>query len=212
ADCHRIVAQALAEALSLEPDLRVVAFVTSGDDLVREALRLRPDVVIVDQLLPDIDGVAVTRRLRELLPSARVIVLSAQSAVPATGDAVEAGVDRVIPKSATLRDVVAAVRAAPVADPSAAADPSGPAAPSSSDQPGASGASLGRARLTEREYQVLREMATGADNDTIAQRLVISPHTIRTHVQNIMHKLHAHSKLEVVTTALRLGLIDLPPR
>ncbi|GIW07410.1 MAG: DNA-binding response regulator [Dehalococcoidia bacterium] len=210
ADDHQLVAQALSDVLSHEPDFHVVGLAYDGASAIREAARLQPDVVLMDIQMPGLDGVAATREIRAARPETKVVIITASERSRAVLDAVDAGASGFIQKESALDEVIGAVRAA------------------SQGEMLLSGARLRRlladlrerhrrvngaepsVRLTDRELEVLQELAAGNDNATIAEKLVISPHTLRTHFQNIMHKFNAHSKLEVVTLALRQGLIDVP--
>ncbi|MFN8535242.1 MAG: response regulator transcription factor [Dehalococcoidia bacterium] len=208
ADDHQTVAQALSEVLDHEADLEVVGIAFDGDSAIRESARLQPDVVLMDIQMPGRDGVSATRAIREAHPETRVVILTASEQSQAVIDAIDAGASGFVSKDRALAEVIFAVRAA------------------FQGEMLISGAQLQRilaalrerrrrvdgeaVHLTEREREVLQELASGSDNTTIARKLVISPHTLRTHFQNIMHKFNAHSKLEIVTLALRQGLIEVP--
>jgi two-component system response regulator NreC len=210
ADDHQIVAQALSDVLGHEPDLEVVGIALDGDDAVRQADRLQPDVVLMDIQMPGRDGVAATRAIRQARPETRVVMLTASDQSQAVIDAIGAGASGFVTKDRALADVARAVRAAFADDLFVTGAQVQHMLDDLRERQRRAKPETPPVHLTERERQVLAELAAGADNATIAERLVISPHTLRTHYQNIMHKFNAHSKLEVVTMALRYGLIDVP--
>lgn len=195
---HRMVAEGLSRALSAEPDIDVVgtaATLAEAHPLVR---RLHPDVVLMDYRLPDGDGITATRHIHTAQPSTRVVILTASDDATVLADALEAGCSGYVTKDRSVLDMVAAVRAAHRGTWTV------------------SGATLGallqRARrpavdLTAREAEVLELMGEGLTNAAMAARLDISVNTVRNHVQSLIAKLGAHSKLEAVAIALRDGLI-----
>ncbi|MCL6647943.1 MAG: response regulator transcription factor [Chloroflexi bacterium] len=210
ADDHQIVAQALSDVLSHDPELEVVGVAYDGESAVREAVRLQPDVVLMDILMPGRDGVSATRAIREARPATKVVILTSSEQSRAVIDAIEAGASGYVTKDRALADVKEAVRAAHQGEILASRAQLQRILADLRERRRRSAPPTPTVRLTEREREVLQELAAGNDNATIAEKLVISPHTLRTHFQNIMHKFNAHSKLEVVTLALRQGLIELP--
>ncbi|MCS6802256.1 MAG: response regulator transcription factor [Chloroflexota bacterium] len=210
ADDHQLVAQALRDVLSHEPDLEVVGVAYDGESAIREAARLQPDVVLMDIQMPGRDGVAATREIRAARPETKVVMLTATERSRAVLDAVDAGASGFIQKENALEDVIGAVRAAHQGEMLLAGPRLRRLLADLRERHRRGNGGAPPVRLTERELEVLQELAAGNDAATIAEKLVISPHTLRTHFQNIMHKFNAHSKLEVLTLAIRHGLIDVP--
>ena len=210
ADDHQLVAQALRDVLSHEPDFEVVGVAYNGESAVRDAARLQPDVVLMDIQMPGRDGVAATRAIRAARPETKVIMLTAAERSRAVLDAVEAGASGFIQKENALEAVIGAVRAAYQGEMLLSGERLRRLLADLRERQRRGDGATPSVRLTDREREVLQELAAGHDTATIAEKLVISPHTLRTHFQNIMHKFNAHSKLEVVTLALRQGLIDVP--
>jgi DNA-binding NarL/FixJ family response regulator len=210
ADDHQLVAQALRDVLSHEPDFEVVGVAYNGESAVRDAARLQPDVVLMDIQMPGRDGVAATRAIRAARPETKVIMLTAAERSRAVLDAVEAGASGFIQKENALEAVIGAVRAAYQGEMLLSGERLRRLLADLRERQRRGHGATPSVRLTDREREVLQELAAGHDTATIAEKLVISPHTLRTHFQNIMHKFNAHSKLEVVTLALRQGLIDVP--
>jgi len=205
-DDHPMWRDAVARDLT-EAGYEVVATVTDGGQALRVANAARPDVVVLDLQLPDMSGVEVTRGLRAAHPAARVLVLSASGEQQDVLDAVKAGAVGYLLKSAARPEFLDAVRRTADGDavftPGLAALVLGEfrrlaAAPArdSADAP----------RLTERETEILRMIATGRSYKQIATRLVLSHRTVQNHVQNTLSKLHLHNRVELVRYAIEHGL------
>ena len=209
-DDHRLILESLARVLSSEPDIKIVATATTVAE-ARDAARDQVDVVLMDYRLPDGTGVEATRTIKARWPSCRIVMLTALDDDETVLESIQAGADGYLTKDKAIEDVVATVRAAHagatllprsviiaiarrVAE---ARDRQAERTPVES--------------LTPRELEVLRALTEGLASKEICDHLSIAPNTLRTHVQNIMGKLHAHSKLEAVAFALRHKLVE-PPR
>jgi len=201
-DDHRMVATSLSLALGQAPQLRVVA---TADSLAaaRAALAAEPpDVVVLDEELPDGAGVDAIEEFRAIAPDVKVILLTAAADDATLVAATEAGCSGYLMKTGSIEELEAAVRAA--------------AAGEVLISPSLLGHLVARVRrpeerrgsdLTARELEVLRLIAEGLDNATIAERLGLSVNTVRNHVQNILSKLNVHSKLEALAVVVREGLL-----
>jgi DNA-binding NarL/FixJ family response regulator len=210
-DDHQLLADSLARSLSAEPDIEVIGVAGSVAEAKRLA-RERMDVVLMDVRLPDGTGADATRAIKARWPDARVVMLSAVQDDETVLDSIQAGADGYLTKDRAVEDVVAAVRDARAGETllprevivaianRVAVSLQHPEADRPSVEP-----------LTTRELEVLRLLAEGRSSADIAASLAITRNTLRTHVGNLMSKLHAHSKLEAVTIALRLHIIE-PPR
>jgi len=197
-DDHPMWRDAVARDLA-EAGYDVVATVSDGAQALRVAAAAQPDVVVLDLQLPDMSGVEVTRGLRAAHPAARVLVLSASGEQQDVLDAVKAGAVGYLLKSAARPEFLDAVRR--TADGDAVftpADSAGDGRESREDAP----------RLTERETEILRMVATGMSYKQIATRLVLSHRTVQNHVQNTLGKLHLHNRIELVRYAIEHGLTD----
>lgn len=206
---HRLVAEGLASMLNATPDIQVVGTAATTTDAVRLAALEQPVVVVMDSHLPDGAGADVVSRIREDLPTVAIVFLSADESEAAMIAAVRAGACAYLPKSRTTADVVDAVRRA------ADGEMLIPAAQLA--QLLARSHEMARDEderrrllesLTRREREVLACMAEGLDNRAIAAELGIGFTTVRGHVQNILEKLDAHSKLEALACAARYALLD----
>jgi DNA-binding NarL/FixJ family response regulator len=209
-DDHRLVLDALTRVIGLEPDMRIVGAAVSVAE-VREAAGLQADVALMDYHLQDGTGVEATRLIKARWPSCRVLMLTGIDDDETILEAIQAGADGYLTKDRVVADVVAAVRAA---------HEGAILLPPSTVVTIARRVAEARDRrsvqtpvvpLTPRELEILRALTEGLGTREICERLAIAPNTLRTHVQNIMGKLHVHSKLEAVAFALRHKLVE-PPR
>ena len=209
-DDQQLLADSLARLLAAEPDIEVVGVAGTVAE-ARAMARVRMDVVLMDYRLPDGTGADATRSIKSRWPDARVVMLTAVADDGTVLESIQAGADGYLTKDRAVEDLVTAVRDAAagetllprsvimgIAQRVAAARERAPDRPSVEP-------------LTARELEVLRALADGMTTPAICEHLDISRNTLRTHVQNVMTKLHAHSKLEAVTVALRLRIIE-PPR
>jgi DNA-binding NarL/FixJ family response regulator len=196
-DDHRMVSQSLRVVLEQEPDIEVVATAASVIDAIAAAGAHRPDVILMDYYLPDGDGLTAAAQVMALDPSIKIIVLTGSDDPHALGRAMESGCLGYLDKVGSLEDLAPAVRAAAAGHVVISADQLGQLLPSGS----------GPAALTKREREILYLLAEGRTNQAIAAQLVLSVHTVRTHVQTILVKLGAHSKLEAVAIAKRRRLL-----
>ena len=193
--------------------LTVVATASDGAEAVRRAAAVRPDVVVTDLQMPVVDGVEATRQVVAASPGTRVLVLSASGEHADVLEAVKAGATGYLVKSASAAELVEAVRRTAAGDPVFTAGLAGLVLGEFrrlADNPGVPGAP-GAPRLTDRETEVLRLVATGLSYKQIAARLVLSHRTVQNHVQNTLGKLQLHNRVELVRYAIDQGL-DLPDR
>ena len=204
ADGHALFREAITSALEAHDGIVVVADVGDGPDAIAKAMQLRPDCAFVDVHLAGIDGIEVTRRIKERLPDCAVIVLAPTEDVAPLVAAIEAGASGFLTKDCPLTDLIAAahavLRGETVVPPRLLAPLLSGLMRHRKEQ---DEAMRRLARLTRREREVLALLAQGAGNERIAENLVISPQTARTHVQNLITKLGVHSRLEAAMFAAR---------
>jgi len=203
-DDHRTFAELLTQAIDRESDLVSVGHATTGAQAVAKFAELRPDVVLMDLQLPDIDGFTATAQILSISPDTRVIMLTAHVNPTVVANAAQSGVCRFMPKDGHFADLLNSVRTATPGN--LAMDPAlwGRLI----DQPRPTRPGLARP-LSQRELAVLIRLAEGRDITSIARELHISSHTGRGHVKSLLAKLGAHSQLEAVIIAARIGIIQI---
>lgn len=210
-DDHTVLRDGLKMLLSLEPDLEVVGEAGQGREGIAVAQSLHPDVVVTDVGLPDIDGVEVTKRLRDLLPETRVLVLTVHDEDHYVFTLIQAGASGYLLKNAAGTDLVDAIRAIgggkPWLQPEIAQRLMNLAAGKMAARPKSGLESLIEP-LTSREIEVLRLLAGAASNRELAEQLAISPRTVETHLANIYGKLGVRGRTEAMLWAIREGIVS----
>ena len=209
-DDHRLILESLARVLDQEPDINIVGTATTVSE-AKEVAREPVDVVLMDYWLPDGTGVEATRTIKARWPSSRIIMLTAVDDDETVLESIQAGADGYLTKDKDIDDVVATVRAANAGATLLPRDVIVTIAKRVAESRDRQAERTPVESLTPRELEVLKALVEGLSTPSICERLVITPNTLRTHVQNIMGKLHVHSKLEAVSFALRYKLVD-PPR
>ena len=212
ADDHALYRRGLVMELDDADDIEVVAEAASGEEAVESASHLAPDVVLMDVRMPGIGGIEATRQLSEQIPTTRILMLSVSDEDDDLFEAVKAGAAGYLLKESSILDIADAARRVAsghsfvsprlatrlleeFADMARRLEPSG-----GSEPPGPT--------LTEREVEVLRTMAEGADNRAIAAAVGLTEHSVRNHVRNILEKLQLHSRAEAVLFAVRTRIVD----
>ena len=200
-DDHTMVRRGLATFLKVFDDLQLVGEAESGAAAIQLCGEILPDVVLMDMVMPDMDGAAATRAICQKYPQVQVIALTSFKEGDLVKEALEAGAIAYLLKDVSADDLVRAIRAAHAGratlSPAAAQ-----ALVERANQPPPPGLDL-----TERERDVLALMVEGLNNTQIAGRLTVSPSTIKSHVSNILSKLDVTSRTEAVTLALRNRII-----
>jgi len=211
ADDHRILREGLRSLLAQGPDLEVVGEASDGEQLVRLAAELQPDLVIVDVVMPAVDGVEATRQIRASLPSVKVIALSMHSDRRFVSEMVRAGALGYLVKDSAFEELSQAVRAVMSNRPYFSSVITGLLVEDFVRQASAPerGAAGPLDLLTAREREVLSLLAEGKRVKEIAFHLKISAKTVESHRQNIMDKLEIHSTIELTRYALREGLTSI---
>lgn len=205
---HRAVAGAFAAMLSRHDDMRVVGMAASIAEAKRVAFDEAPDVVLMDYHLPDGTGAEATAAIRRLHPKCQVIMLTGSAEPSGMLSAFEAGASGYLLKTQPAEDVVEAVRRAAAGEMLISIETVGVLLRQRRERERAdAGRERVLASLTPREREVLGLMAQGLDNDEIAARLVVSLNTVRMHVQNVLDKLDAHSRLQAVIRASEYGIV-----
>ncbi len=203
ADDHPVVRHGLRLLLELQEDLDFVGEAADGAEAVALAERLLPDVVLMDLVMPELDGIEATRRIRAVSPSTQVIVLTSFAEDEKVFPAIKAGAAGYLLKEAQPQELLDAVRRVHRGEgllhPSVAAKVMRELAERVEEEPA----------LTERELEVLRLLARGLSNKLIAQELVISEKTVKTHVSTVLVKLHLSDRTQAALYAVRRKLVEL---
>jgi NarL family two-component system response regulator LiaR len=199
-DDHAMVRRGLATFLGVFDDLELVGEAANGEAAIQLCAQVRPDVVLMDIVMPDVDGVTATRAIRGQFPEIQVVALTSFKDKGLVQDALQAGAIGYLLKDVSADTLAEAIRAAH--------------AGRATLSPGAAQA-LARAAaqpppghdLTERECDVLALLVQGLNNTQIADKLVVSPSTIKSHVSHILSKLGVASRTEAAALAVRHGLV-----
>ena len=201
-DDHGVVRQGLRMFLGLDPELEVVGEAANGAEALRMARELEPDVVLMDLLMPVMDGIAATDAIRAEMPDVEVIALTSVLEDTSVSDAVRAGAIGYLLKNTEADELGRAIKAA--ADGQVQLAPEAAArlmrevrAPESPES------------LTERETEVLKLLALGKANKQIANSLFIGEKTVKTHVSSILMKLGVQSRTQAALHAVRIGLVSI---
>jgi DNA-binding NarL/FixJ family response regulator len=205
-DDHRAFSEALGMAVDLQQDLRCVGLAATAKEGLDLITRERPDVAIVDVMLPDLDGIELTRRVHELSPEPRVIVLTARTDVAVMAQAASAGACGFVPKERPVAEILTTIRTA--AEGEISLDRSTLVSLIGRlERPSEAARFPRRSQLTPRQLEVLSLLAEGRNVQEIAKDLHLSVHTCRGAVKAILSKLGVHSQLEAVVKASREGLL-----
>lgn len=212
-DDHAVVRQGLRTFLELQDDpsalpIQVVGEAANGVEAVDLARRLQPDVVLLDLVMPEMDGIEATSRIIEDSPHSRVIILTSFGEEDRVFPAIRAGAQGYLLKDIAPQDLVQAVRAAYLGQVQLHPDIARTlmSAVASKEESPARQSAPPFEELTERELEVLRLIAEGLNNREIADKLVISDKTVKTHVSSILSKLHLGDRTQAAIYALRHGL------
>jgi NarL family two-component system response regulator LiaR len=201
ADDHEVVRDGLKAFLSVDADLELIGEASDGREAVEMTGRLKPDVVLMDLVMPTMDGIEATAAVRRDFPEVAVIALTSGLEGATVADAVRAGAIGYLLKNASVQDLHRAIKAAAAGQvflsPEAAAQLVRRVKAPESGEP-----------LTPREVDVLRLMALGRANKEIARELRIGEETVKTHVRKILSKLQAASRTQAALHAIRTGLVS----
>jgi DNA-binding NarL/FixJ family response regulator len=203
-DNHTLFRQGLVSLLQSEPGYKVLGEASSGEEALRLIPELRPDVVLMDVKMPGIGGVEATRRLLEGDPEARVLMLTVSEEEEILFAAIQAGARGYILKNADAGELLEAIQRVHAGE--AMLSPAMTLRLLQTLKSGGIPAPLPELPLTSREQDVFHLLAQGASNRQIAETLMITENTVKTHVRNILEKLELHSRTEVAAFARRQSL------
>lgn len=206
ADDHAVVREGLRALIGTEPGMQLVGEAADGLEAVQQARSQKPDVVLLDLVMPRMDGIEAIDRIRDEDPAARILVLTSFAEDEKVFSAVKAGALGYLLKDASPQELLQAIREVHEGEPSM--------------QPGIAHKVMRELQrvsnlppteepLTERELQVLQFVAQGLTNQEIADKLVVSERTVRAHVSHILDKLHVANRTQAALHALKEGLAKL---
>lgn len=207
-DDHQVVRQGLRTFLELQDDILVVGEAMDGGTAVEMARQLDPDVILMDLVMPHMDGIEATRQVKALETGAKVIALTSFTENEKVFPAIQAGAASYLLKDVSPDDLVDAIRAAHRGEARLHPD----VLQKLMEQVASQGTPQREPQvesLTERELEVVRLVAQGRNNHEIAQELVISEKTVKTHISNILGKLHLEDRTQLAIYAYKTGLVEL---
>jgi two-component system, NarL family, response regulator LiaR len=204
-DDHIVVRQGLRTFLETQPELKVIGDTASGEEALRMVEQFVPDVALVDLVMPGMDGVEVTRRIRSISPHTQVIIFSSFYKDEHIFPAIRSGALSYLLKDARPNELVDAIHKAATGE--AVLDPKVAARIVQEMQRGGDQGINPFAELSEREMEVLRLIASGLSNQAIAEQLVISEKTVKSHVSNIFSKLHLSDRTQAAVYAWTKGIV-----
>lgn len=201
ADDHEMVRIGVASYLMAQPDIEVVAEAADGEEAVKKALDLRPDIILMDLVMPVMDGIEATREIRRQWPEAKIIIVTSFLDDEKVYPALEAGATSYMLKTSKASEIARAIRSTSQGQ--------------SILEPEVTGKLMNRMhhkqadlhdQLTARELEVLKRMSEGMSNQEIADTLFISMKTVKVHVSNILSKLDVHDRTQAVIYAFKEDL------
>jgi DNA-binding NarL/FixJ family response regulator len=197
-DDHPVLREGLAAMISSQEDMLLVAEAGTGKEAIALFEKHLPDITLLDLKLPDMNGIDVLHAVRQSHPDARIIVLTTYLADSQALRALKAGAQGYLLKAGLRTDLLDTIRAVDAGQKRLPAEVASELAQHAGDD-----------TLTEREVEVLRQVAAGCSNKIIADRLFISEDTAKGHVRNILLKLNANDRTHAVTIAIRRGILEL---
>jgi two-component system, NarL family, response regulator LiaR len=199
-DDHAVVRSGLSAFLLAFDDLEYVGEATGGEHAVRQCMALRPDVILMDLVMPEVDGAEATRRIKEACPDVKVIALTSYKEDDLVQGALRAGALSYLLKNVSADELAGAIRAAHAGRSTLAPEAAQALIRAATETPDEG--------LTSRELEILQLMVAGESNPDIATRLFVSRSTVKFHVSNILMKLGAATRTEAVAIALQRRLVE----
>ena len=197
-DDHPMLREGIAAVLASEQDMILVAEASNGREAVEQFRTHHPDVTLMDVQMPEVNGIDAIVKIREEFPDARIIVLTTYTGDAQAARAFKAGASGYMLKSMVRKELIDTIRTVHAGKKRIPAEIAVEMAQHHSDD-----------ALTEREIEVLREVAAGNANKMVGQRLNISEETVKAHMKSILSKLGANDRTHAVTIAVRRGIIDI---
>jgi DNA-binding NarL/FixJ family response regulator len=197
-DDHPMLREGIAAVLGSEDDMILVAEASNGKEAIEQFRTHRPDVTLMDVQMPEVNGIDAILKIREEFPDARIIVLTTYGGDAQAARAFKAGASGYLLKNMVRKELIDTIRTVHAGKKRIPPEIAMELAEHHSDD-----------ALTEREIDVLREVAAGNANKMVAQRLKVSEETVKAHMKNILSKLGANDRTHAVTIALKRGIIEI---
>jgi DNA-binding NarL/FixJ family response regulator len=197
-DDHPMLREGIAAVLTAEPDMVLIAEASNGREAVEQFRAHLPDVTLMDVQMPEVNGIDAILKIREEFPDARIIVLTTYGGDAQAARAFKAGASGYLLKNMVRKELIDTIRTVHAGKKRIPPEIAMELAEHHSDD-----------ALTEREIDVLREVAAGNANKMVAQRLKVSEETVKAHMKNILSKLGANDRTHAVTIALKRGIIEI---
>jgi len=207
ADDHPLMREALHRALEGEEDIEVVAEASDGEEAVKFASELKPNVAVMDIVMPKLSGIEATRKIKEIAPDTAILILTAYDDDEYILGLLDAGAAGYLLKSARGHDLVGAIRA--IRSGESVLHPKIIAKLLKRATIAPAGEHKASELLSEREAEVLKLVTSGMSNKEIAEKLFLSQRTIKAHLTNIFNKLNVASRSEAIVKGLQWGLVTL---
>ncbi len=208
-DDHALFRRGLVMVLESEDGIDVVAEAEDGEDAVARAEETVPDVVLMDVRMPKMSGIEATRAIADVVPSAKILMLTVSDEEEDLYEAVKAGATGYLLKEISIEEVANAIRAVTTGQSLISPSMASKLLSEFNNLAKQAQQKVMAPRLTDRELQVLKLVAKGLSNREVAEELFISENTVKNHVRNILEKLHLHSRMEAVVYAVREKLLDI---
>lgn len=207
ADDHPLVREALHQSLEGEEDMKVVAEASDGEEAVKLVSELKPNVVVMDIVMPRLNGIEATRKIKEIAPDTAILILTAYDDDEYVLGLLDAGAAGYLLKSARGRDLVGAIRA--IRSGESVLHPKIIAKLLKRATTAPVGEHKASDLLSERESEILKLVTSGMSNKEIAEKLFLSQRTVKSHLTNIFNKLNVASRSEAIVKGLQWGLVTL---
>jgi len=198
-DDHPLLREGIATLVNAEADMKIVAEASTGDQAIELFRKYRPEVTLMDIQMPGLNGIDTIREIRSQFPNARIIILTTYAGDVQMIGALRAGARAYLLKGYVHRELLATIRAVHTGQKKIPPEVAAELADHATDE-----------ELTPREIEILRLIADGNSNKQIAGRLSIGEATVKSHMTNILAKLHANDRTHAVAIALRRGMFELP--
>ncbi len=206
-DDQQIIREGLGGMLSREKDLEMVGSAQNGAEAVEKAISLNPDIILMDLRMPEMDGVEAIRRIRKACPHTKCIILTVYNNDENIFEGIRAGAKAYIMKDISQEELVQVIRSVYEGKAYLQPELTSKLLEKLTDLPEL--APTATTRLSERELDILKQMAAGKSNKEIAGSLFISEHTVKTHIANIFGKLEVNNRAEAITRAIQKGIITV---